>query len=137
MSFTVHVTAMYRCIEQEVFGAGGRITAHHVATAQVTGAERRDARLGTVSAGVVDQALTLDPVAASAPGSVLWVQANQPLDLRLNDVAATPVCHVLLALLAASAALSALYVTNPNPTDAVLRLEVVGGGSLQASMPLP
>jgi hypothetical protein len=44
---------------------------------------------------------------------------------------------VLLALLAASAGISALYVTNPGTTDAVLRTEVLGGGSLQASVPLP
>jgi hypothetical protein len=68
---------------------------------------------------------------------VLWVQANQPLDLRLNSLSGMAVCNVLLALLAASAALSALYVTNPGSTDATLRLEVVGGGSLQASIPLP
>jgi hypothetical protein len=137
MPFSVQVTAMYRCIEADVFGAGGRITAHHIATAQITGAERRDARLGIVSAGVVDQAISLDPIAASQPGSVLWLQANQPLDVRLNSLSGAVISHVLLALLAASAALSALYVTNPGTTEAVLRVEVVGGGSLQASVPLP
>jgi hypothetical protein len=137
MPFTLQLTQALRILEQDVWGAGGRTVAHRVATVQVTGAERREARLGTISAGVVDQPLTLDPVAASAPGSVLFVQANQPLDLRLNNVTATAICNVVLALLAASAALSALYVTNPGPTDAVLRLEVVGGGVLQASVPLP
>jgi hypothetical protein len=137
MPFSVQLTATYKVLDADVFGAGGRTAAFHVATVQITGADRRDARLGIVSAGVVDQPLSLDPIAASAPGSVLFVQANLPLDLRLNDVAATPVCNVLLALLAASAALSALYVTNPNPTEATLRLEVVGGGSLQASIPVP
>jgi hypothetical protein len=137
MPFTLQLTQHARTLESDFGGVGGRITDYRVATVQITGAERRDARLGTVSAGVVDQALTLDPVAASQPGSLLFVQANQPLDLRLNNLTATAICNVVLALLAASAALSALYVTNPATTDAVLRLEVVGGGSLQASIPLP
>jgi hypothetical protein len=137
MPFTLQLTQALRILEQDVWGAGGRIVAHRVATVQITGAERRDDRLGIVSAGVSNQPLTLDPIAASAPGSVLFVQANLPLDLRLNNLSGALVCHVLLALLAASAGISALYVTNPGTTEAVLRVEVVGGGSLQASVPLP
>jgi hypothetical protein len=137
MPFTVQLTATYKVLEADVWGAGGRCTDFRVATVQITGATRRDDKVRAISGSVVDQLLNLEPVAASQPGSVLFVQANQPLDLRLNSVTATPVCHVLLALLAASAALSALYVTNPGTTEAVLRVEVVGGGSLQASIPLP
>jgi hypothetical protein len=56
---------------------------------------RRDAKVRAISGSVVDQLLNLDPVAASAPGSVLWLQANQPLDLRLNSLSGALVCNVL------------------------------------------
>jgi hypothetical protein len=52
---------------------------------------------GPSPAGVVDQLLNLALIAASQPGSVLFVQTNQPLDLRLNSLAATPVCNIVLA----------------------------------------
>jgi hypothetical protein len=65
MSFSVQLVAQYRVIEADTFAAGGRLAAMHIATAQITGASAREAKLGTISAGVVDLALTLDPVAAS------------------------------------------------------------------------
>jgi hypothetical protein len=135
--FTTQIVAMSKTLEADTFGAGGRTTDFKVATVQIAGATRRDHKLRAISGSMVDQLVNLDPVAASQPGSVLWLQANLPLDLRLNSPTAAPVCNALLLLLAASAAVSALYVTNPGTTEAVLRVEAVGGGSLQASVPLP
>jgi hypothetical protein len=137
MPFSVQLTQTYRRIEADTFGAGGRIAALATATVQVTGATRHQEAVRTLSAGVSNLALGLDPIAASQPGSLLLVQADQPLDLRLNASTATLICGVLLWLFAASAVISALFVTNPQTVDATVRTAVIGGGALQASIPLP
>jgi hypothetical protein len=136
--FSVELLSTFRVREHDVFAAGGRTVAYRAATVQITGATRHHADVQTISAGVSNQEIPLAPLAASQPGSLLWLQANQPLDIRLNASNATMISNILSYILAASAAISALFVTNPNSlTEAVLRTELIGGGSLQAAVPLP
>jgi hypothetical protein len=96
MPFTTYVTAHYRCVEADGFGAGGHITRHQVATVQLTGASAYHSDVQTLSAGVSNRAIGLAPLAASLPGSRRWLQANQPLDLRLNSGAW--LCHIAALL---------------------------------------
>jgi hypothetical protein len=138
MPFSVDVIQTFRVKEHDTFGAGDRTTVYRVATVQVTGATRHHADVQTISAGISNQEINLAPLAASQPGSLLLLQANLPLDIRLNASNATMISNILSYILAASGAISALFVTNPNSTtDAVLRTELIGGGSLQAAVPVP
>jgi hypothetical protein len=138
MPFCVELVQTFRVRELDGFGAGGSPTVYRVQTVQVTGALRHHTDVQPISAGVSNQEITLAPLAASQPGSLLLLQANLPLDIRLNASNATMLSQILTTLIAASGAISALFVTNPNSlTDAVLRTELIGGGSLQAAVPLP
>jgi len=134
MSITVEITQMLRVREGGSQGVAARTTVHRIASLQATGVERCDGKLLVLSAGLSIVAVDLTPITASAAGMLLWLQANQPLDLRVNSVSA-PVLSAVRSLLVA-AAISSLYVTTVDSGVTTLRLEVMGGGSVTVNDPV-
>jgi hypothetical protein len=90
----------------------------------------------TLSAGLSQVTVNVSPIAASQPGSLLWFAADAPVDVRLNDASATLLSAVYQLMLGMST-ISALYLTPPPSAVATVRLELVGGGTLALSTPLP
>lgn len=133
MAVTVQITQMLRVREGGSQGAGARTTVHRVASLQATGVERCDSKLLVLSAGLSAYAIDLTPITPSAAGQLMWLAANQPVDVRLNSSAA-PVLSGVRSLLVA-AAISAVYLTTVDSGVTTLRLEVMGGGSLTTHDP--
>jgi len=133
MAVTVQITQMLRVLEGGSQGVAARTTVHRIASLQATGVERHDGKLMVLSAGLSGQAIDLTPITPSAAGILLWLAANQPLDLRINSSAAPVLSAVRSMLLAA--AISALYVTTVDSNTTTLRLEAMGGGSVQVNDP--
>ena len=138
MPFTVQVVQSYKVIVADTFGTGGRTEAYRLNTLEVTGASRRHSDVQSISAGGSNVEVPLSPIAASLPGHVLFLQSDRPLDVRLNASNATMISQVLAWIIGVSGAISALFVTNTDSlVSATLMLEVIGGGSIKASVPLP
>jgi hypothetical protein len=136
MSLTADITHILRLIEVDALTSSARTTTHRVETQKLTGATRHDAKVYTLSAGLSQLAIDLSPIVASQPGSLLWLAATAPLDVRLNGASATLMSAVYQLMLGMST-ISALYVTPPASAGATVRLEVLGGGTLALSQPMP
>jgi hypothetical protein len=135
MSFTAYLQHSLRVVEGDVHNAGGRIAVHRLDTLRVTNGLRHDAKLLTLSAGVSNTEVTLSPITASDPGALLRLTTDQPLDVRLNTSNASMLSAVHQLILGGS--ISALFLSVPGATAATVRVEVFGGGSIQASLPSP
>jgi hypothetical protein len=135
MSFTAELTQILRCTEQDAYGVGARTTEHRIHTMRLTGGSRQQSQLVVVSAGVSNQEILLSPITGSFPGLLLWLATDQPLDVRLNASNASMLSALRGLVLGAS--ISALFVTPPSNADATLRVDVMGGGSVVASIPNP
>jgi len=133
MSVTVQITQVLRVMEGGSQGVAARTTVHRIASLLATGVERHDQKLMLLSAGLSGQAIDLTPITPSAAGILLWLQANQPLDLRVNASTA-PVLSAVRSLLLA-AAISSLWVTTVDSNTTTLRIEAMGGGSVQVNDP--
>lgn len=111
-----------------------RTTVHRIASLLVTGVDKHDGKLLTLSAGVSVYAVDLSPITPSAPGQLLWLATNQPVDVRLNASNAAIISAVRSLMLAA--AVSSLYLTTVDSGVTTLRLETMGGGSVQTNDPV-
>jgi hypothetical protein len=132
---TVQLTHILRELEQDAYGAGGRTVQHRVATLQATDVTRHESKRYTLSAGVSNREVTLDPITASDPGQILWLTTNQPVDLRVNASNAT--LWSAVRQLMCGTVISALYLTTVDSAVTTLRLDVFGGGSVTVSEPSP
>jgi hypothetical protein len=136
MSLTAEIQHILRIVEADALTGSGRTTTHRVETQKITGATRHDAKVYTLSAGLSQLAIDLSPIVASQPGALLWFTTDAPVDVRLNEVSATLMSAVYQLMLGMST-ISALYLTPPASAVATVRIELVGGGTLARSTPLP
>jgi hypothetical protein len=136
MSLTAEITHLLRILEADAFSTAGRTTTHRVETQKIIGATRHDAKVYTLSAGLSQVALDVSPIVASLPGSLLWLTANAPVGLRLNDASGLFLSAVYQMMLAMST-ISSLFLTPPVSADATVHIELVGGGTVTYSTPLP
>jgi hypothetical protein len=136
VSLTAEITHVLKIREQDAGAPEARTTTYRVETQKVTGATRHDAKLYTLSAGLSQVAVDLTPIVASQPGALLWFAANAPVDVRVNDPSAT-VWSAVYQLMLGMSTISALYLTPPASAGATVRIELVGGGTLALSQPLP
>lgn len=136
MAFTLEITQTFRIMDgTRAAGRGQRTTDYRVGTIRLEGGTAHHKTVTTLSGGIVDQQVRIDPMGGSNPGVALFLQSDQALDLRFNSDSATPVCGVRQMLL--NMTVSSLYVTVPGSTDAQLALDVVDGESVDTSRPLP
>jgi hypothetical protein len=133
MSVTVHITQTLRVLEGGSQGVAARTTVHRIASLQATGVERHDGKLLVLSAGLSVYAVDLTPITPSAAGQLLWLQANQPTDVRLNASNAAIISAVRSLLLAA--AISSLFLTTVDSGVTTLRVECMGGGTVTTNDP--
>jgi hypothetical protein len=93
-------------------------------------------RVLETDAGGSETTVDVSPITASLPGSLVWLTANQPLAVRLNDGSGL-LLSGLYQLMLAMSTISALYLTPPASAEATVRIELVGGGTVTYSTPLP
>jgi len=134
-TFTAEFVQTARILESDAFGTGGRTVVYRVNTLRVTGGSRRHEHERGVSASVSNLGVPLDPISDALSASVLWFEADNPLDIRLGASNSTMISGVRSMVIGAT--LSALFVTNPSSTvSAIMRVLVIGGASATASLPL-
>ena len=134
MSFDAQVLSTLRILEATTFGAGGRTAVYRVGTMKATGAERYQEQTQKISANLSNFELTLTPITASDPAGILFFQADHAVDLRLNISTAQRISGVLQMILAGT--LSSIFVTTSDSIT-IVRSNVIGGGTVVASIPLP
>mgnify|MGYP001599182283 CR=1 FL=1 len=133
MSFDAQVITTFRILEDTVFGTG-RTAVYRVNTMKATGATRHQEQSWKISADISNQEVTLSPFTASLPGGLLFFEADHAVDLRLNASNATKISGVLALVLAGT--VSSIFITTSD-TATIFRTQLVGGGSVVASVPLP
>jgi hypothetical protein len=137
VSLTAEITHLLRITEQDALTSSARTTTYRTETQKLTGATRHDAKVYTLSAGLSQVAVDLTPIVASQPGSLLWFTANAPVDVRLNDASAAVLMSAVYQLMLGMSSISSLYLTPPASAGATVRIEIIGGGVLALSTPLP
>jgi hypothetical protein len=136
MSLTGEITHILKILEVDAGGTSGRTTTHRVETSKIVGASRHDSKVYALSAGLSQVTINLSPIVASQPGALLWLTTDAPVDVRLNDASAT-MLSALYQLMLGMSTISALFLTPPPSAVATVRIELVGGGTLHLSQPLP
>lgn len=135
--FTARITLVFEVLQADQFTVNGRTVTYIPATMKVTGADRRQGQVWTLSAGLSAQALPLAPLGVSAPGKLLFFLADQPVDLRWNTVSDVAFVSAV-RMLALGAQVSTFLVTTGSHATTIL-LEVVGGSNatVTANLPIP
>ena len=119
------------------FGLNGRTRTFFPSTMRIINADWYQAHTWQISANLSAQAISLSPLGVSAPGAMLFLVADQPLDIRWNAASDTVFLSAVRQM-ALAANFSNIYVTTGSNTT-VVHLEVTGGSnaSVSTSLPLP
>jgi hypothetical protein len=126
----------FKVLEIDAWTSASWTTMYAIGCERITGATRHVSQRYPLSAGLSQVAVDLTPMTASQPGGLLWLTADVALGVRLNDAAGGMLSSVYQLMLAMSTT-SSLYLTPPASADATVRLELVGGGTIQGSSPTP
>lgn len=134
-AFTARITSVLEIMQADMFSVMGRTLTFIPMTMKVTGADRRTGSVQTLSAGLSAYALSLLPLGGSALSSLLFLLADQPVDVRFN-AASDSIFLSAVRQMTLGANLSALFVTTGVNVTTVL-LEMVGGSNAQVTTSLP
>jgi len=139
MAFNVQIKSSIRITEHDKFASDDRVTAFNVFTTKITGASAHNHTYRSISAGLSAQVINLEPVASGTPAQFIFIQSDQPINIRLNSGANSAVVSESYTLfLVNSGLISNLSVDVPGSLYAAnLSVRVVRGGSLNISIPLP
>jgi hypothetical protein len=136
-NFNTQATLSWEMLEADAFGAGGRTVEYRIVTAKLVGGDRQHQQVHTISADLSAHAIPIDPLGSgfSTSNSMMLVNANRKIDLRIGDSTNTPISGTQLVFLTGT--VSALYVTTGSLTT-IVRTVLVGGsgGGLTISPPL-
>ena len=135
--FTAECTTFWEVKVADQFGLNGRTRVFFPSTMRIVNADRYQAQTWIVSADLSATALTLTPLGVSAPGALLFLVADHPVDVRWNAASDT-VFLSSVRQLALAANFSNMYVTTGSHAT-TLHMEVTGGSnaSVSTSLPLP
>ena len=106
------------------------------ASMKLTAADRYQQQTWQISAGISAQALTITPLGVSAPAAMLFFLANEPVDMRFGDAAASAFLSAV-TMLTLGAVVSGLYVTTSNATQIWLFTAGGSGAQLTTTVPNP
>ena len=135
-AFTGRIGIVYQLLQSDQFAVTGRTVMYLPASMKVTGADRRNGQVWTISAGVSAQALTLNPLGVSAPGMMTLFLADQACDVRFNAASDTTFLSAV-RMFVAGANISNVYVTTGSAWDTTILLECIGGSNAQVTTTLP
>jgi len=139
MPFTTITSTTFETQDADAFGAGGRTTAFRTATIKQTGADREHHQVHKLSADLSAVSIALAPLgtdAATASNMLLWLLADQPVDVRIGSATHSVLSNVRQLLLQAT--ISGLFLTTGSKVTTVRTMGTGGSGaSITASKPIP
>lgn len=138
MSLNLYVKQSVRITESDAFGASDRSTEFTIHTHRINAASAHQKTYRSISAGLSNQEINLSPITVSNPGKSIILISDQPLDIRINASNNSMISEVRQLMIAASGTISSLFIGVPNSTTAAnIYINVVAGGTLTTSTPLP
>jgi hypothetical protein len=137
VAFTAKLTTVFETLVGDQFGQAGRTTGYRLDTAKLTAADKWHEQTFVLSAGLSAQPITIAPLGVSAPGILVYLCADMPVDVRTNSPADT-VFLSGVQLFQMAGHISNLYIST-NDVDTTVLLKVAGGSNavLSTSFPLP
>ena len=132
--FTARTAVTFDIQHAENYTYLGRVITFFPAQMRLTGADKYNQQSWQISAGISAQQLSINPLGVSAPAAMLFFLADQPVDMRFGDAAASAFLSAV-TMLTLGAVVSGLYITTSNATQVWL---FTAGGSaavLQATIP--
>lgn len=133
--YTGRVTFLFEILQADQFALNGRTQVYLPLTAKVVGADRYNAQILPLSAGLSAQQIDIAPLGVSAPAMLLLFVADQPVDVRTN-AASDGTFLSGVQIMSLTGHTSNLYVsTGSNVTT--LQLQVVGGSNATLTTSLP
>lgn len=135
--FTARTTSIWEMTVADQFGGPGKTNVYQPASVKLTGADRYNGTTFILSGGLSAQTVTIAPLGVSAPGMLMMLQMDYPVDIRTNAASDSVFLSGVTQWIMAGH-ISNLYVTTGS-NDTTFHVEVAGGSSttLQASFPLP
>jgi hypothetical protein len=137
VAFTAKLTTVFETLVGDQFGQAGRTTGYRLDTAKLTAADKWHEQTFVLSAGLSAQPITIAPLGVSAPGILVYLCCDYPVDIRTNSPSdAVFLSGVQLFQMAGS--ISNVYLSTGATATTVL-LKVAGGSSAQlyTTFPLP
>lgn len=136
-SFDAQVVLTWELLEADAFGTGGRTTEYRTVVAKLIGGDRQHQQIHVISALLSAHAISIDPLGSghSMSNSMLIVNSDQKIDLRIGDSANTPISGTQMVFMTGT--VSAIFVTT-SALPTTVRTIIVGGsgGGLTVSPPL-
>lgn len=133
--FSAECTTFWEVKVADQYGLNGRTRTFFPSTMRIQNADRYQAQTWSISANLSAQTITLAPLGVSAPGALLFMVADNPVDLRWN-AASDSIFLSAVRQIALAANFSNMYVTTGSNVT-ILHLEVTGGSSAEVSTSLP
>jgi len=138
MPFNVFIKQTVRVTQSDGFATDDRSVEYKVETVKITSASAYNHTYRSISAGLSAQQINLEPVNASNPGQFIWLQSDQPINIRLGSTAnSATVSEAYQLLLVNSNLISSLFIDVPGSLYAAnLSVRVFRGGTITLSTPL-
>lgn len=133
--FTAKLTTVFELLAGDQFSLGGRVEEYRVDTARLTGADKYHAQTFILSAGLSAQALAIAPLGVSAPGMLVYLCTDNPVDIRTNSASDT-VFLSAVQLFQMAGHVSNLYLST-GESDTTCLLKVAGGSAAALTTTLP
>lgn len=134
---TARTTVTFELLNNDQYTFLGPVITYFPAALRLTTADRYNQQTQLLSAGLSAQLLDLTPLGVSAPAGLVFFLANNPVDMRFGDPAASAfVSAVMLMVLGAQA--SGVYVTTGSAATQYWLMAAGGSGStLTVTTPNP
>ncbi len=135
--FSAECTTFWEVKVADQFSLNGRTRTFIPNTMRIQNADRYQAQTWTISANLSAQTLNLTPLGVSAPGALMFLMTDEPVDLRWNAASDTLFLSAVRQL-AMAANISNMFVTTGSAVT-ILHLEVTGGSNatITTTLPLP
>lgn len=119
------------------FGVNGQTVEYAIHSAKVLGADRGNDQILTLSADLSAYQMTIAPLGVSATGMLVFINTDQPVDIRTNAASDTTFLSAV-TLLALAGSISNIYITTGSQATTVWQ-KVAGGSNAttQTTFPLP
>lgn len=134
--FTAKLTTVFELLAGDQFSLGGRVEGYRLDTARLTGADRHHEQTFILSAGLSAQAIAIAPLSVNAPGMLVYLCTDAPVDIRTNSPSDT-VFLSAVQLFQMAGHISNVYVsTGENDTTVLLKVAGGSGAVLTTTLPL-
>src|SRR5262245_718879 len=133
--FSGRLTFLWETLQNDQYSLNGRTQTYVPYTAKVVAADRLNNQIIPLSAGLSAEAITIAPLGVSAPGMLMLLCADQPVDIRTNAASDTTFLSGV-QIFSLTGHVSSLFITTGSEAT-VLQIQVVGGSNASLTTSLP